>query len=378
MITFKRYFITIAMVATLQTAWAQQVMLHLADNQVAEISMARLDSITFAAEGDSLMSSSVLNNYIFLQQGQKILLTGASFAAPNNGWDKLMQDMTGIEVITKAQGSTNIMTNVAARILDANSAKPHGSLFISSNRDVFDEVGAVIIFHSHNYDVLLPEKDYQSRSVAWYKSHKEEAAGENQHAGAFDYVIKQLKEWNPNIQILICSHWLPSRTTYNESSRMLALRHNVAYCALDKKLGFTADEFVRTITGIDGRTEPTEDNYNRSVLHSQFVAVTALGNPIGKTERIGGITWGWHPTTVNDSINYGCGTMTSRDGKTVYVPWIQKAIASTIAKSIIMTDKRDKDGNSRKFIQNKHLYIIRDGKTYSIDGKEIMKNEVMN
>jgi hypothetical protein len=136
---------------------------------------------------------------------------------------------------------------------------------------------------------------------------------------------------------------------------MLALRHDVSYCPLDVELGFTADEFVRTITGIDGRTEPTEDNYNRSVLHSQFVAVTDLGIPIGKTERIDGKVWGWHPAIVNDSIDYGCGTMIDRDGKTVYVPWIQKAIASTIAKSIIMTDKRDKDGNSRKDIQNKHI-----------------------
>lgn len=375
------------MVATLQTAWAQQVMLHLADNQVAEISMARLDNITFAAEGDSLMSSSVLNNYIFLQQGQKILLTGASFASANNGWDKILQDITGIEVINKAVGGTRLNNYAVARLLNANSAQPHGSLFMKDGKDIFDDIGAVIIMYTHNDDVLLGEEAYKTRTTSWYKDNYVNSNGTaiNKQDGevidpasAWDYFIKQLKEWNPDIQILICSHWLPSRTTYNESSRMLALRHNVAYCALDKKLGFTADEFVHTITGIDGRTEPTEDNYNRSVLHSQFVGVNALGNPIGKTERIGGITWGWHPTTVNDSINYGCGTMTSRDGKTVYVPWIQKAIASTIAKSIIKTAQRDKDGNSRKFIQNKHLYIIHDGKTYSIDGKEIMKNEVMN
>jgi len=364
MITFKRCFITIAMVAALQTAWAQKVMLHLPDNQVAEISLARLDSITFAADGDSLMSSSVLNNSIFTGRGQKILLTGASFASSNNGWDKILQDITGIEVINKAIEGTHINSYTTARLLNANSAQPHGSLFMKDGKDIFDDIGAVIIMYTHNYNVLLDEEAYMRRTPSWYKENytnnngtavNKQSGEVIDYASAWDYFIKQLKEWNSDIQILICSHWLPSRTTYNESSRMLALRHDVAYCALDKMLGFTADEFVRTITGIDGRTEPTEDNYNRSVLHSQFVAVTALGIPIGKTERIGGITWGWHPTTVNDSINYGCGTMTSRDGKTVYVPWIQKAIASTVAKSIIMTDKRDKDGNSRKDIQNKHI-----------------------
>ena len=33
---------------------------------------------------------------------------------------------------------------------------------------------------------------------------------------------------------------------------------------------------------------------------------------------------------------------------------------------------------TRKIMIDKHLYILKDGKTYSIDGKEIMKNEVMN
>lgn len=40
--------------------------------------------------------------------------------------------------------------------------------------------------------------------------------------------------------------------------------------------------------------------------------------------------------------------------------------------------KRDNNCRARKYIKDKHLYIIKDNKTYSIDGKEIMKNEVMN
>jgi len=371
MITHKRCFITIVMVVALQTAWAQRIILHLADNQVAEISAASLDSITFAAEGDSQMQAPALNNSIFIGKGQKILLTGASFAGPNNGWDKLLQDMTGIEVVTKAQGGTTIMTNVAAKMLDADNRKVHGNLFWAAHRDVFDEVAAVIIFHSHNYNVLLGEEEYKSRTVAWYKEHPTEATGDKKYAGAFDYVIKQLREWNPDIQILICSHWLPSRTTYNESSRMLALRHDVSYCALDKKLGFTAEELVHATTSIDGRTEPTEDNYNRSVLHSQFVGFDASGNPIGKTERIGGIIWGWHPMTVSDSIDYGCGTMTDRDGKTVYVPWIQKAIASAVSSTLIATASRKRNTHSRKAISGNHLYILRNDETYSIDGKRV-------
>ena len=40
--------------------------------------------------------------------------------------------------------------------------------------------------------------------------------------------------------------------------------------------------------------------------------------------------------------------------------------------------KGESPTDAQKVIKNKHLYIIHDGKTYSIDGKEIMKNEVMN
>ena len=127
MISVRRCFITIMMAVALQTAWAQKVMLHLEGNQVAEISIASLDSITFESKGDFQMPA--LNNFIYISKGQKILLTGASFAGPNNGWDKLLQDMTGIEVITKAQGGTTIMTNVAAQMLDASDRKLHGNLF---------------------------------------------------------------------------------------------------------------------------------------------------------------------------------------------------------------------------------------------------------
>ena len=357
MITFKRFFITIAMVTALQTAWAQKVMLHLADNQVAEISTTRLDSITFAAEGDSLMSSSVLNNSIFIGRGQKILLAGASFANSDNGWDKILQDITGIEVINNAIGGTHINSYTTARLLNANSALPHGSLFLRDGKDIFDDIGAVIIMYTHNYNVLLDEEAYMTRTPSWYKDNYKNSNGTAinkqsgeviDYASAWDYLIKQLKEWNPDIQILICSHWLPSRTIYNASSRMLALRHDVSYCPLDVELGFTPEELVRIATGIDGRPEPTEGNYNRSVLHSQFVAVDASGNPIGKTERIDGKVWGWHPAIVNESIDYGCGTMIDRDGKTVYVPWIQKAIASTVAKSIIAVASRNSNSNSQK------------------------------
>lgn len=338
MITHKRCFIAIVLVAALQTAWAQKMMLHMTDSMVAEIDVARLDSITFTSE-DDFDTIHVINKSVFIAKGQKILLTGASFAGPNNGWDKLLQDMTGIEVINMAQGGTTIMTNMAARMLNADDRKVHGSLFWANRRDVFDEVGTVIIFHSHNYNVLLEEKEYRNRTVAWYKEHPTEATGDKKYAGAFDYVIKQLKEWNPDIQILICSHWLPSRTTYNASSRELVFRHDIAYCPLDVELGFTPEELVRVAIGIDGRPEPIEGNYNRSVLHSQFVDYNNVNNPRGKTEQpvAGGIIWGWHPTTVSESINYGCGTMTNRDGKTVYVPWIQKAIASAVANSIITT-----------------------------------------
>lgn len=325
---------------------------------------------TTTAESATIQSDAIeLARHIFVPEGKKIILFGASFAGPNNGWDKILQDMTGIEVINKAVGSTKINSYTVARLLNANQAQPHGSLFMVNDRDVFDDIGAVIIMYTHNNDVLLNEDAYETRTPAWYRSHYEigqqgnavsmQNGEEIDFPSAWDYVIKQLKEWSEEhstvqdtitadgvtayrnndivdnqIQILILSHWLPSRSIYNESSRKLAKRHGVAYCPLDTELGFNEDDMIHDTIQYDGNSGvPKEGDYNRSVIHSEFVNVSGT-RPVGRTETISGIIWGWHPQTISSSIDYGYGKMESRDGSKKYVPWIQLAIAAAVRNCV--------------------------------------------
>lgn len=297
---------------------------------------------------------------VFVPEGKKILLVGASFAEEANGWDKLVQDITGIEVVNKAHGGYFIANNVATDMIDADSSKPHGSLFWDGSRDTFYDYGAIIIFHSHNYDVLLNENDYKARDVQYYKAHPSLVNGSKSNAAsyppAFDYVLKQLKEWSREYdtatesvssnyvektrtkntpQILLCSHWHPGRKTYNESSRKLAERFGIAYCALDEFLGFTADDSIHDTLPVDGISAGTkaEGDYNRSVLHAQVTSVQN-GKWFGRTEVIDDIVWGWHPQRLSNSIDYGYGTIVTRNGNTSYIPWVQRAIGVCVARCI--------------------------------------------
>lgn len=304
------------------------------------------------------LETTELAKRVFIPKGKKIMVLGASFASTSNGWDKILQDTTGIEVINKAVGSTNLSSHVVPRLLDASISQPHGSLFMKDNKDIFDDIGAVIIMYTHNQDILLSEAEYKSRDAKWYRdNYSQQVSGDIK--SSWDYVIKQLKEWSGEhhnitdnitvdgiiasrendivdnqLQILICSHWLPSRAIYNESSRKLAERHGLAYCPLDKELGFTKDDKVHGTFQTDQNGHvATEGYYNRSVLHSEFVNVATSGNenvPIGRTERIDGIIWGWHPQQISESLNYGYGKVTTRDGTEMYVPWIQQALSQAI------------------------------------------------
>jgi len=339
-------------------------------NAAGEV-ISTIDLSSLISEGgqSSVATASIeLANKVFVPDGKKIILFGASFAGPNNGWDKILQDITGIEVINNAVGGTKINSYTVARLLNANQAQPHGSLFMVNNRDVFDDIGAVVIMYTHNNDVLLNEVDYKTRTVAWYKSNYINQNGsavsiqtgeEIDFASAWDFVIKQLKEWceerstvqdtitvnnntasrqndlvNNQLQILILSHWLPSRSVYNESSRKLAKRHGVAYCPLDTELGFTKEDMIHATIQYDGNSGvPKEGDYNRSVIHSEFVNVSGT-RPVGRTETIDNIIWGWHPQTISSSIDYGYGKIEARDGSKKYVPWIQLAIAAAVCRSV--------------------------------------------
>lgn len=342
-------------------------------NAAGEV-ISTIDLSSLISEGgqSSVATASIeLANKVFVPAGKKILLVGASFAEEANGWDKLVQDITGIEVVNKAHGGYFIANNVAAEMINADSSKPHGSLFWDGSRDTFYDYGAIIIFHSHNYDVLLNENDYKARDVQYYKAHPSTVNGSKSNAAsyppAFDYALKQLKEWSRDYdtatepvssnyvektrtkntpQILLCSHWHPGRKTYNESSRKLAERFGIAYCALDEFLGFTADDSIHDTLPVDGISAGTkaEGDYNRSVLHAQVTSVQD-GKWFGRTEVIDEIVWGWHPQRLSNSIDYGYGTIVTRSGNTSYIPWVQRAIGVCVARCIATDTKSSSGGD---------------------------------
>lgn len=125
------------------------------------------------------------------------------------------------------------------------------------------------------------------------------------YAEAFDYSIKRIRSWiaetetfrhydvpKNTLQFLITSHWNPGRDKYNRTSRQLAARHNIAYCALDKMLGFVEGDNV-TYNGVE---------CNRSRL---FCSDTQDGKSDSVNKN-----WGVHPIKQE--------------------PWIQSAWAQAV------------------------------------------------
>ena len=209
----------------------------------------------------------------------------------------------------------------------------------------------MVIKNVHNKNVLLDKALYEQRDTAWYKTN---GIPSGDYASGFDYVLKQYKEWcnatasvtetsqdvtresiygTHPCQILIVSHWLPSRALYNATSRQLASRFNVSYCPIDTNVGISAKDMVYCKESTDAQPTPTLGYYNPSVLLAQFVNV-ASGNPIGKTEVIDGVTWGWHPLLLSSTRNYGYGTIVNRQGVTQYVPYIARLIANIVVDCI--------------------------------------------
>ena len=285
---------------------------------------------------------------VSVRKNEKIMICGASFSqygssgSPVNGFFELMCNRLELTPVNRFKSSIILMADA---MLDADETKPHGSLFMVDGVDVFAEVNALVIMHVHNQDVLLSESDYIERTVDYYK----ENGISNNYANAFDYVIKQYKQWcaeysttrtypgtsyqevlgTKECQIILCSHWLPSRKLYNNTSRELARRFNLSYCDFDVSIGIAENDTVYCVQNTDDNLTPTLDNWNKSLNYAGFVAVSA-GKPIGKTEVIDGVTWGWHPQIRSATYNYG--NPVEFDG--TYYPDIQYILAGILCKCI--------------------------------------------
>ncbi|MDE6468957.1 MAG: DUF5040 domain-containing protein [Muribaculaceae bacterium] len=199
-----------------------------------------------------------------------VLLTGASFAVPNNGWFEIgCNDLDAVAVNKAVSGEAIYHT---ARAMNA------GTLYTTA---LLDEIDVFVIDHVHNQNVANEE---------WIKDSWEDytnIASTTDYSVAYDYVIKRyiadckaLKD-NPDskfygtaegkpAKIILCTHWHDSRTTYNPAIRKLAERWGFPLVEFDKNIGFSKDDVAA------GEPQPS-----LAQAHD--------------TETIGGVKYGWHP-----------------------------------------------------------------------------------
>ncbi len=206
-----------------------------------------------------------------------ILLTGASFASPGNGWFELGCKSLGVNAINRAIGGEAI-ANTANRMIN-------GTLY---SKEELENIDAMVIMQVHNKDVIDEtqlKENYTDYEVPFKKTN---------YAAAFDYVIKryltecyQLKDDSTSkyfstkcgkpAVIVLCTHWHDSRETYNKTIRQLAEKWGLPLVEFDKYIGFSK-------------------NQKHPVTKEEISLIYAKD-----TQKSGGEIYGWHPLRGEDS-----------------------------------------------------------------------------
>ena len=198
-----------------------------------------------------------------------ILLTGASFASPQNGWFEIGCRQLDARAINRAIGGESIA--------DTANRMAEGTLW---NAGELDEMDALVIMQVHNRDVSatggLKEK-YTDYTTPFDRSN---------YAAAFDYVIKRYqsecyalkddpkskyygtKSGKPAV-IVLCTDW-------HDAIRRLAARWGLPLVEFDRNIGFSKD------------TPNPATGTQQSLLHAQ------------DTQTIEGVAYGWHPQRGQD------------------------------------------------------------------------------
>jgi hypothetical protein len=219
------------------------------------------------------------NQHIYSQETQyNILLTGASFASPNNTWFEMGCTVLNAKAINRAIGGEAI-ANTANRMAD-------GTLYSKQELETID---ALVIMQVHDRDVFDEAgllENYTDYQIPFDRSH---------YAAAFDYVIKryisecyelrndpqslyyQSKSGKPAV-IVLCTHWHDARVTYNSSVRLLASKWGLPLVEFDKNIGFSK-------------------NKEHPVTKEQYSLLYATD-----TQVINSITYGWHPAKGENSF----------------------------------------------------------------------------
>jgi len=205
-----------------------------------------------------------------------ILLTGASFASPQNTWFETGCKKLNARPVNRAIGGEAVV-NTANRMVE-------GNLYSFEELDTMD---ALVIMQVHNRDVFD-----ESQLLSDYKTYPTPFDRSN-YAKAYDYVIKrylsecyELKD-NPKSRyygtksgkpaiIILCTDWHDGRVTYNTSIRKLAEKWGFPLVEFDKNIGFSKNA-IHPVTG-----------EQQSLLYAK------------DTQTIDGIKFGWHPDRGED------------------------------------------------------------------------------
>ena len=174
-------------------------------DQVKYITGLSLKVDTLSEEIESLQEkynySNVARGTVILDSTEKILGIGASFMRGNetgennnNTWLYLIGKILGVDTVNDALGSTNIMYH-ANRLYN-------GDILSESGNANINDIGCVLIMHSHEKDVFtLPEEfanysseDYETNGIVPFSETTGNYQQSVEYAKAFDYVIKKIKQ----------------------------------------------------------------------------------------------------------------------------------------------------------------------------------------
>ncbi len=201
-----------------------------------------------------------------------LLLTGASFAVPVNGWFELGCRKLDTTPINRAVSGESIAST-------ANKMEK-GTLY---SREELEDIDALVIMHVHDRDVY--DESQLKENYTDYKTPFDY----RDYAQAYDYVIKRYmtecyelrndstsKYFNTSTGkpavIVLCTHWNDARVTYNEAVRKLAAKWGLPLVEFDKYIGFSKNE-VHPVT-------------------KQQISLIYSG---GDSQTVDGVKYGWHP-----------------------------------------------------------------------------------
>ncbi len=210
------------------------------------------------------------------QPKNMLILTGASFASPENKWFELGCESMGAKAINRAVGGQSIASTANMMV--------EGKLY---SPEELEEMDALVIMQVHDRvvvgDSLLLPKYTDYKTPFDY----------GDYVRAYDYVIKRYmaecyelknspkskyyntKAGKPAV-IVLCTHWHDGRAIFNASVRTLAAKWGLPLVEFDKYIGFSKNT-PHPVTG-----------EQHSLIFSD------------DTQTVGDVKYGWHPNRGRD------------------------------------------------------------------------------